>query len=135
MQRRTDRVLSWFVSVSDCDVFRLQIPGDPGPSIARRAPRNDQAPIDPTLYVTMSTAAGLAGCARQHMNREVNAGRVPAVWIDKQWIVLRSAAMTLKVGTNNRERIHPLPRIVEAPAYQQAPLQEACLPKRRRRRP
>ena len=123
---------SWFVHIDDCTEYRRKAVVKLPPPPELKPPRK-QAPVDPTLYVTMSTAAGLAGCARQHMNREVNANRVPGVWIDGQWIVLRWAAMALPVGTNNLERIHPLPRVFETPANQRQPRTNANLPKRRNR--
>ena len=124
---------SWFVNRTDAEKFRTSTPGKLPPK-AQLAPPRKQAPIDPALFVTMSTAAGLAGCARQHMNREVRANRVPAVWIDGQWIVLRSAAKALELQKSGRPRIHPLPRILETPANQRKPRQ-AANPKARRRKP
>ena len=90
-------------------------------------------PSTQPLFVTMSTAAGLAGCARQHMSREVRANRVPGVWIDGQWIVLRSAAQAMELQKLGRPRIHPLPRILETPANQRKPRQADSKQKRRRK--
>jgi hypothetical protein len=123
---------SWFVSLPDAEKYRTSTPGKVPPK-ARVAPPRKQAKVDPTLFVTMSTAAGLAGCARQHMNREVRANRVPGVWIDGQWIVLRSAAIALDPQPLGRPRIHPLPRILETPANQQQPTQAANQRARRRK--
>ena len=123
---------SWFVSRTDAEKYRTDTPGKVPPK-AQVAPPRKQAPVDPTLFVTMSTAAGLAGCARQHMSREVRANRVPGVWIDGQWIVLRSAAKALDLQKSGRPRIHPLPRILETPANQRTPRQADNKQKRRRK--
>ena len=123
---------SWFVSRTDAEKYRTDTPGKVPPK-AQVAPPRKQAPVDPTLFVTMSTAAGLAGCARQHMSREVRANRVPGVWIDGQWIVLRSAAQAMELKKIGRPRIHPLPRILETPTNQRTPRQADNKQKRRRK--
>lgn len=48
--------------------------------------------IDPAAYVTVGTAAALAGVSRFWMRQTVQAGRLPGVEIDGQWFVERAAA-------------------------------------------
>jgi len=48
--------------------------------------------IDPALYCAIGTAARLADVSRHWMRLQAAAGRIPAVQIDGQWFVLRSAA-------------------------------------------
>jgi hypothetical protein len=67
--------------------------------------------IDPSLYVTVSTAAGLAGCSRSLIGLDCRNGRIPAVQIDGQWLVLRSAAENRDTVSTGRPRTHPLPAI------------------------
>jgi hypothetical protein len=122
---------SWFVSVPDCEEYRRKTPGKV-PPYPKLTPPRKQAPVDPTLYVTMGTAAGLAECARQTMNREVNGGRVPAVWIDGQWIILRSAAKALEIRPSQRARIHPVPPVIETPADQRNPRKASVQQTKRR---
>lgn len=102
----------WFVSRADAAAYQPtsrsshEKVADKG-----RKPTSSHVRIDPNDYVTMSTAANLAGIARQHMGREVRAGKVPGVFIDGQWIVLRSAAEAYeRHPTVGRPRIGPLPR-------------------------
>ena len=102
------------------------------PRTARPEPGTKILPAD---YVTTSTAAGIAGVARQHMSREARTGRIPAVWIDGQWLVLRSAAEAYERHPSaGRPRIHPLPRIHPAANHAPAANQAPAKPTRRRRR-
>ena len=48
--------------------------------------------IDPSLYVTIGTAANLAGVSRLWMRRQVQKGAIAGVEIDGQWFALRSSA-------------------------------------------
>jgi hypothetical protein len=48
--------------------------------------------IDPAAYVTVGTAAALAGVSRFWMRETVKAGRLPGVEIDGIWLVERAAA-------------------------------------------
>ena len=67
--------------------------------------------IDPSLYVTVGTAAGMAEVSRALIGLECRNGRIPAVKIDGQWLVLRSAAANRARVNTGRPRIHPLPSI------------------------
>lgn len=75
-----------------------------------RRPENG-ARIDPALYVTVGTAAGMAEVSRALIGLECRNGRIPAVKIDGQWLVLRSAAANRARVNTGRPRIHPLPSI------------------------
>jgi hypothetical protein len=67
--------------------------------------------IDPELYVTVGRAAGLADVSRHWMRQQAIAGRVPAVEIDGQWFVLRSAAEAFeRHPTAGRPRAAKRPR-------------------------
>lgn len=48
--------------------------------------------IDPDKYVTIGTAAKLAGVSRLWMRKLVQGGHVAGLQIDTQWFALRSAA-------------------------------------------
>jgi hypothetical protein len=67
--------------------------------------------IDPSLYVTVSTAAGLAGCSRSLIGLDCRNGRIPAVQIDGQWLVLRSAAANRDMVATGRPRKHAIPAV------------------------
>lgn len=51
--------------------------------------------IDPSKYVRIGTAAGLAGVTRAYLRRLVTDGRLPAVPCDGIYLVLRSEAEKL----------------------------------------
>lgn len=103
---------SWFVLRSAAVAYQSQQTKEKMP--AGNAPKGDGKKIDPALFVTNSTAAGVAKVSRQHMTRETRAGKVPGVMIDSQWLVLRSAAEAYERHPSaGRPRVHPLPRIVE----------------------
>jgi len=51
--------------------------------------------IDPSKYVRIGTAAGLAGVTRAYLRRLVTDGRLPAVPCDGVYLVLRAAAEKL----------------------------------------
>lgn len=65
--------------------------------------------IDPAFYVTVGTAAALAECARGTIKDDCARGRIPAVMVDGQWLVLRSAAVHRPRPTTGRPRVLPLP--------------------------
>lgn len=48
--------------------------------------------IDTDLYVTVGHAATLADVTRFWMRQQAIGGKIPAVQIDGQWFVLRTAA-------------------------------------------
>jgi hypothetical protein len=103
---------SWFVLRSAAVAYQSQqakekmLPG--------KSPKSDGRKIDPALFVTTSTAAGVGGVSRYHMSREARAGNVPGVMVDGQWLILRSAAEAYERHPSaGRPRVHALPRIVE----------------------
>lgn len=103
---------SWFVLRSAAVAFQSQQGKEKMP--AGKAPKGDGKKIDPALFVTTSTAAGVGGVSRYHMSREARAGNVPGVMVDGQWLILRSAAEAYeRHPAAGRPRVHPLPRIVE----------------------
>jgi hypothetical protein len=60
--------------------------------------------IDPDKYVTIGTAAKLAGVSRLWMRKLVQGGHVAGVKIDNQWFALRSAAESFAETTSARGR-------------------------------
>ena len=103
---------SWFVLRSAAVAFQSQQAKEKMP--AGKAPKGDGKKIDPALFVTTSTAAGVGGVSRYHMSREARTGNVPGVMVDGQWLILRSAAEAYERHPSaGRPRVHPLPRIVE----------------------
>lgn len=102
---------SWFVLRSAAVAFQSQQAKEKMP--AGKAPKGDGKKIDPAMFVTTSTAAGVGGVSRYHMSREARAGNVPGVMVDGQWLILRSAAEAYERHPSaGRPRIHALPRIV-----------------------
>lgn len=102
---------SWFVLRSAAVAFQSQQAKEKMPP--GKAPKSDGKKIDPALFVTTSTAAGVGGVSRYHMSREARAGNVPGVMVDGQWLILRSAAEAYERHPSaGRPRVHALPRIV-----------------------
>lgn len=60
--------------------------------------------IDPDRYVTIGTAAKLAGVSRLWMRKLVQGGHVAGVKIDTQWFALRSAVESFAETTPERGR-------------------------------
>ena len=117
---------SWFVLRSAAVAFQSQQAKEKMPP--GKAPKSDGKKIDPALFVTTSTAAGVGGVSRYHMSREARAGNVPGVMVDGQWLILRSAAEAYERHPSaGRPRVHALPRIVAQanPPKQQKKAQRA----------
>lgn len=58
----------------------------------------------PEQWVSVSTAASLAGVHREWMRRLAKTGRVQAFEIDGQWFILRKAAEAYVRGQPGRPR-------------------------------
>lgn len=63
------------------------------------------AKIDPTLYVTIGSAARIADVDRFWMRQLVKAGKIPGVEIDGQWFALRSAVEKYQRSEMGRPRL------------------------------
>lgn len=63
------------------------------------------AKIDPTLYVTIGSAAKIADVDRFWMRQLVKSGRISGVEIDGQWFALRSAAEAYQRSDMGRPRL------------------------------
>jgi hypothetical protein len=63
------------------------------------------AKIDPTLYVTIGSAARIADVDRFWMRQLVKSGKISGVEIDGQWFALRSAVEKYQRSDTGRPRL------------------------------
>lgn len=110
----------WFVARSSAESWQrtgtrgpAQLPprkGKPRAKPPGMPNRQQPATINPGEWVGVGTAASLVGCSPAHVRRLIRRSMLPAVWIDRQWIVLRSAAEGHQLHpTRGRPRLSPVP--------------------------